>query len=117
MLFMFADVMAKDQADAIEKRRAKLFLCEKIKLVDDSCLVVLCGFSLRSVSFHSYPSYSASIYPRFRLFPVYARMIYFVSSHLRHTLFNFQDPLVLHFPCVEWEIFRRLAAGGRERKI
>jgi hypothetical protein len=27
MLFMFADAMAKDQADAIEKRRAKLFLC------------------------------------------------------------------------------------------
>jgi hypothetical protein len=41
--------MAKDQADAIEAKSkivSCLFLCEKIKLVDDSCLVVLCGFSL-----------------------------------------------------------------------
>lgn len=43
---MFADAMAKDQADAIEAKSkivSCLFLCEKIKLVDDSCLVVLCG--------------------------------------------------------------------------
>lgn len=41
--------MAKDQADAIEAK-SKIVLCEKIKLVDDSCLVVLCGFLSRSPS-------------------------------------------------------------------